>query len=240
MRFACERKAVAAAVLAFYMTIYLLNALLGPPPFSRMFYALALVYGTGFFGLVAGWFWARWYALGVGFSGAGMAALAGWQVGLEPLVLVLGGTHLVSVLVLVGQGPASLFDGRKDWRARWRMDDDGATRLGKSITRAGASLPYLIIAGLAPKPDASAVFALLFGALGLWAVTRMKTWGLVALAASAVLSALSLSGEAVSVSVACVPLATGAASLLGAVCGLSAVLPFAPALASGLARTWRR
>lgn len=246
MRFACERKAVAAAVLAFYTTLYLLNGLLGPPSLAMMFFALALVYGTGFFGLVAGWFWARWYSLGLGFSGTGMAALVGWQVGLEPLVLVLGGTHLASVLALLGEGPTSLFDGRKDWRARWRMDDDGVNRLGKSITRASASLPYLIMAGLAPKQGLAAVFTLLLGVTGLWAVARLKTCGFLALAAAAVLAAGAagaIPALAPPVGMACLQVSIAWANALGALLCAAAVLPFARDLARAVietGRTWRR
>ncbi|MBI4510089.1 MAG: hypothetical protein HY698_10680 [Deltaproteobacteria bacterium] len=192
-----ERKACAAVVLSFFGSLFLLNAILGPDPPAPMFGALALAYLAGFFGLVAGWFWSRWYCLGLGVSGLIMAAMMAWQVGAEPFVLIWGGAHLVVALSLVGKGPASLFDGRKDWRERYRMDENGANRLGKSIMRAGASIPYLILGGLAPREDGLVLplVALLIGAAGLWAVVRLRTWGLVAMAAAAITASFAALGS---------------------------------------------
>lgn len=190
MRFVGERKACAAAVLAFFATLFLLNGLLGPPAFAPMLLALATSYLIGFFGLVSGWFWARWFSMGLGFSGLILAALLGWQIGLDTIVWIYGGSHLAVVLSLLGQGPAASFDGRKDWREKYKMDDNAANRLGKSVINAGASLPYLILAGLAPKQGMAAALgflALAAGVLGLRALVKLRTWGVLALAASAAL-----------------------------------------------------
>lgn len=197
MRFVGERKACAAAILAFFATLFLLNGLLGMPALMPMFLALGATYLTAFFGLVAGWFWARWFAMGLAFSGLVMAAIMGWQVGLETVVLIWGGTHLAALLALMGEGPATGFDARKDWRDRYRMDDNAANRLGKSIMRAGASLPYLILAGLAPKQGmafALGLAAVVLGVVGLRALVQLRTWGVLALAAAAVLSAANVTG----------------------------------------------
>jgi hypothetical protein len=191
MRFVGERKACAAAVLAFFATLFLLNGLAGIPAFAPMFLALAASYLIGFFGLVAGWFWARWFAMGLGFSGLILGALLGFQVGFdEPVVWIWGGSHGVVVLTLLGQALASAFDGRKDWREKYKMDDNAANRLGKSIINAGASLPYLILAGLAPKQGMAAALgfaALAAGVLGLRALVKLRTWGVLALVAAAAL-----------------------------------------------------
>jgi hypothetical protein len=64
-----ERRAIAAAILAFYVFVFLVLAMLLPAEWERTFMALGLVYGAGFFALVAGYFWARWYAIGLGMSG---------------------------------------------------------------------------------------------------------------------------------------------------------------------------
>jgi len=98
-----------------------------------------------------------------------------------------GAAHVVLCLALAGTGAAASFDGRRDWRERFRLDDNGVNRLGKAVTRAGASLPYLILAGLAPREGASLVLgaiALVAGVAGLRAIIRMRTWGLFALAAA--------------------------------------------------------
>ncbi len=235
MRFVGERKALAAMVLAFYGLLYLLNGLLGPPPFMAMFLGLSLCYLTGFFGLVAGYFWARWFTLGLAFSGLGVAGLMLWQIGLDPVVIFWGVTHGVVALSLLGDGPASAFDGRADWRERWKMDESSAQRLGKSITRAGASLPYLIVAGLAPRQDSLALVALLVGVAGIWALLRMRAWSVFALATSAVLALVG------SVQVAPFAVLGVYAPLLGAdlVAGillLLAAAPFAPAVVRYLRR----
>ena len=199
MRFVGERKALAALVLAVFGLLFLLNGLLGPAQFQAMFLCLAGVYFLGFFGVVAGYFWARWYSLGIGISGVAMAVIGWWQIGAEPVLLFWGAAHAVVSLVLIGKGPTAAFDGRKDWRERYRMDDDAANRLGKAIMRAGASLPYLIAAGLAPKQSLG--LALLgFGVVALGVVAlvglfRLRVWGVLAVAATAALAAGTLGQE---------------------------------------------
>ena len=199
MRFVGERKALAALVLAVFALLFLLNGLLGPAPLQAMFLCLGGVYVLAFFGLVAGYFWARWYALGIGLSGVAMALIGFWQIGAEPVLMFWGGAHAVIALVLIGKGPTAAFDGRKDWRERYRMDDDAANRLGKAIMRAGASLPYLIAAGLAPKQSLGlALWGFGVVALGVLAVVglfRLRVWGVLALAATAALAVATLGQE---------------------------------------------
>src|SRR5262245_10900544 len=184
MRFVGERKALAALVLAFWGLLFTMNGLLGPPQLQAMFLCLAGVYFLGFFGVVAGYFWARWYALGLGLSGVAMAVILWWQVGLDPVVVIWGGGHLLVSLMLLGRGPTAAFDGRKDWRERYRMDENAANRLGKAIMRAGASLPYLIMAGLAPKQGlGAALLGFTAVALGVAAVVglfRLRAWSILA------------------------------------------------------------
>jgi hypothetical protein len=193
MRFVGERRALAAAAMAFFTLNFIGGALSPgiPAPLKPIFLALGAAYLAAFVGLVAGWFWARWYTLGLSFSGLVLAALMAREVGItEPLVLIFGGSHLATGLALLGPASAAFYDGRRDWREKWSLDDNGVNRLGKAVMRAGASLPYLIIAGLAPKPGAAMVVgvaAVALGALGLRALIRMRTWGLFALGGAAAL-----------------------------------------------------
>jgi hypothetical protein len=192
-----ERRALAAALLAFYGLFYMVVALNPPMPgWAATFGALALVYGAGFFALVAGYFWARWYAIGLGISGLITAIFSIVQVGMEPVLLFYGATHAGVSLFLWGGGMALTFDGRKEWRERFHLDENSTHKLGKSIIRLGISLPYIVLYALAPKEGAGeALFSALAGGLlltGVIATLRMRTWGVAALAGGALALCASL------------------------------------------------
>jgi hypothetical protein len=182
-----ERTALAAAVLAFYMSIFFLAALQPPPGWGPCFGVLAGLYASGFVGLVSGYFWARWFAIGLGISGLISGAVSMWQIGLEPVLMFYGGSHGAASLILWGDSVARRFDGRAEWRERFHLDESATHRLGKSIIRVGVSLPYIVMYALAPR-ESSWAGPVLAGALcgfGAWALLRMRSWGLVALAGGA-------------------------------------------------------
>lgn len=188
-RFVGERRAVAAAVLAFWSFVYLLLMFNPPPGWERAMAAMAAVYGIGFFGVVAGYFWARWYAIGVGLQGVITTAVSLWQLGPEPVFLFVGGTHAMISLSLWGDGVARVFDGREEWRARFHLDEYAVHRLGRAVIRIGISLPFILLYALAPRAGGMglddalvAVAALGLAGAGTWAMFRMRTWGLLALA----------------------------------------------------------
>lgn len=219
-----ERRAIAAAVLSFYGFIYLLLGFSAPAEWSPALTAIAGLYGVAFFGVVAGWFWGRWYAQGIGYWGLVSGVLGMWQIGPEPVLVFLAATHAVLALLLSGDAMAAGFDGRADWRTRFHLDDLGVTRLGKSVVRAAMSLPMLLMWALAPTPgpgslegQVTALVPLALGAAGVWALLRMRTWGVLALGGSAIV----LVGQATSHGTSVAPLAIGAAALLTA-----AVVPF--------------
>lgn len=248
MRLIGERRALASLGLVLFGVLYLLNAFLAPGPLVPLFSGLAILYLVGFFGVVAGWFWARWYAMGLGQSGVTMAALMAWQMGgIEPVVLIWGGIHTLVVLALFGQGPRTAFEGRQEWRARFRMDEDAVDKLGKTVNRAAISLPYLVMAGLAPKQSGlGLVFglaALALGALGLRGLVRLRTLGLVGVGAAglvALCAALWSPTAAVAVTGGFWGLtlpSPGVAAALAAVFALAAPLALARPMARALART---
>ncbi|MCA9674975.1 MAG: hypothetical protein H6709_23715 [Kofleriaceae bacterium] len=190
MKLVGERRAIAAAVLVFYAFAYFLVSLQAPAGWERAFGAMGGVYALGFFGLVAGYFWARWYAIGVGLSGLISAAVSMWQMGPEPVLIFVGATHAAIALSLWGNGVASLFDGQEAWRARFHMDENAVHRLGKAVIRIGISLPYVLLYALAPKAAGGsdaliAVTVLGLAGAGTWALLRLRTWGLVALTGAA-------------------------------------------------------
>ena len=192
MKFVGERRALAAVTFAFYFLVYLIVALQGiAGELSPAFYALAGVYGLAFFSLVAGYFWARWFAVGVGLYGVITSAAGLWQLGAEPVLLFVGGTHLAAVVMLWGSSMSETYDGQTAWREKLHMDESAVQRLGRSVIPAGVSLPLVLIYALAPKPG-GATLALSFGALalvafGLRAVVRARTWGVFALGAAGAL-----------------------------------------------------
>jgi hypothetical protein len=193
MKLVGERRALAAAILIFYAGLYLLAAVSGalPPEYTTAFAAVGAVYAVAFFALVAGYFWARWFAIGVALSGVISGAVSIWQMGPEEVLLFFAGTHLAAVVFLWGEAMAQPFDGQEAWRQRFHIDENARHRLGKAIIRAGVSLPYVILYALAPKPGsaivetivATAAAALAFG--GLWGLIKMRTWGVAALTLAA-------------------------------------------------------
>lgn len=228
-----ERRAIAAALLAFYAFIYMLVALAPPPGWAMAFSAMALVYGAGFFGLVAGYFWARWYAIGLGMSGLITAVFSIVQIGMEPVLLFYGVTHGGVSLFLWGGGMSLAFDGRKEWRERFHLDESSTHKLGKSVIRLGISLPYIVLYALAPKDGAGeALFAALAGGLvltGIVAFFRMRTWGVAALVGGAAALSASLLTSAFGIA----PFGNGyavnltAAGAAGVLLVVAAIAPFA-------------
>jgi hypothetical protein len=192
MKLVGERRALASAVMAFFFLFYTVIAYSQVlPDFTKAFVAIAGVYGLAFFALVAGYFWARWYAVGVGLYGVITAAVGIWQIGAEPVLLFVGGTHLAATMMLWGSAMSLPYDGQTAWREKFHMDDNAVQRLGRSVIRAGVSLPFVLLYALAPKPDAAStlasIVALLLTGLGIRALVQMKTWGVLALGAAGVM-----------------------------------------------------
>lgn len=186
------RRAIAALGLSLFLFFYLLVALNAPPGLGTALGALAACYGVAFMAVTAEWFWGRWFAMGLGWSGVMMAIVALTQLGWTPVLAIFGGIHGLVVLVLMGPKMAERFDLQPAWRERYGMDEFGVARLRKTVTRASASLPSVIFYLLAPKPDGQAVFAAstfaagLLALAGLVGVIRLRAWGLLAIAGSIV------------------------------------------------------
>jgi hypothetical protein len=226
MKLVGERRALAAIVMAFYFLVYGVMALQQvQPEFTKAFVAIAGVYGLAFFALVAGYFWARWYTVGVGLYGVITAAVGMWQIGAEPVLVFVGGTHLAATMMLWGSAMSGPYDGRTEWRQKFHMDEHAVQRLGRSVIRAGVSLPFILLYAFAPKPGAAetviSLAAVVLATFGMRGLVQLKTWGVLAIgAAGAMLLALA-GGEAVS---------HGALALQPAVMGallLGVMAPFA-------------
>jgi hypothetical protein len=238
MGFEKPRVAVALLPLSLFSFLYLLSALLGDPAFTLALIGISLCYLTAFIALASEWFWARWFASGLGWSGAMISIAAMSQIGWNPALAILGGLHALIIVMLMGQKMAARYDMQPGWRERFGMDEFGVIRLRKAVTRASAALPSLIVWALGPgqpQPDLLVAGAATLALVGLAGLLRLRTWGLLALAGASGLvlaapTALPVSHsvlgwpDALGMSLAS-PGTSGALSLLLA----AAVLPFAGA-----------
>ena len=183
------RRALAALGLSLFVSLYLLLALIGGEDSRLRAWRWQLCYGVAFVGVVAEWFWARWFASGLAWSGLMIAGASLVMIGWSPVLAIFGGVHGLVVLALMGKKMAARYDLQEAWRERYRMDEFGVARLQKTVTRAAASLPSMIFWALGPREDGMAmvagVAAVLLAAAGLRGLVRVRTWGVVALAAAA-------------------------------------------------------
>jgi hypothetical protein len=245
------RRAVAALVLSLFVSLYLMVALNAPPGWGPAIGGLAGCYLIAFLGVAAEWFWGRWFAAGLGWSGVMVAVASLVMMGWTPVLAIYGGLHAIVVVMLMGRKMVARYDMQEAWRQRYGMDEFGVARLRKTVTRAAASLPSLILWALGPKDPgqgmllagASIVTALLAVA-GLRGVIRMRSWGLLAMAASSLL--LITVGDATAAALAPLytpswfgglgllanlPNAVGVGPALSALLLAAALIPFAgPAL----------
>jgi hypothetical protein len=193
-----ERRALALLPLCGFGLLYLILAANAQPGWGPAFVALSLAYLTSFFALAAGWFWARWFASGLGWSGFMVGVMALVMFGWIPPLAIYTGLHALIVAALLGPKMATRYELRPGWRERFAMDEFGVARLGKAVTRGASALPTLILWALAPREESlgmvgvgdGQVFALVLGlgllVLGLVGLVRLRGYGIVALAGAAI------------------------------------------------------
>ena len=207
-----ERRALSLLCLSLLMAFYLfigLTALSQTPEIAPYMLAMVTVYGVAFFAIGAEWFWARWFAMGVAWSGVleaafGVLSILRMRADLPPELLklllvffaILGALHGLAGAALLGPRVAERYDARLDWRQRFRLDDQGALKLRRAVTRAATSLPMIIALALAPRQQQSLAIEAALGLtlVGLVAILRGRGAGLLALpvAAAALLGAAAL------------------------------------------------
>jgi len=97
---------------------------------------------------------------------------------------IYGGLHTLVVVALAGKKMAAHYDQQEHWRQRYAMDEFGVARLRKTVTRAAASLPSLILWALGPKEGqggmllaAASIATLLSAAAGLRGLVQLRSWG---------------------------------------------------------------
>jgi hypothetical protein len=192
-----ERAAVALLPLGFFASLYTVVTVTVPGEWKPAFGGLALCYLTAFLAIAAQWFWGRWFASGLGWSGfmVGLASLVHPDIGWNPLLVAFTVMHAVVIAALIGSRMAARYELQPAWRERFSMDEYGVARLGKAVTRASASLPTLILWALAPRPgqglQVAGAVAFLVGAIGVAGMLRLRTWGALAVAAAGVVVAVA-------------------------------------------------
>src|SRR5258708_12515681 len=144
------RRALAALCLSLFLALYLLVSLNAPEGWGPAFLTLAACYLVAFMGVTAEWFWGRWFAAGLGWSGVMVAAVSFAIVGWAPQLAIYGGLHALVVLALTGKKMVGRYDLQAAWRERFHMDEYGVARLPKTVTPAPPSLPPLTL--YAPRP----------------------------------------------------------------------------------------
>ena len=149
--FTGERRALALLPLCLFGLLYLVLSVNAEPGWGPALLGLSLSYMIAFFAVAAGWFWARWFASGLGWSGFMVGLMALTMFGWHPTLGIYAGLHALVVLLLRGGKMAALYELRPEWRARFAMDEFGVARLGKAVTRGAGALPTLILWALAPR-----------------------------------------------------------------------------------------
>lgn len=192
------RRALALLPLGFFTTVYMLVALSAPPGWGPALFGLGVCYLVGFMALGAEWFWGRWYASGLGWSGLMVGVYALVSIGWVPQLVIYAVLHALTVVCLMGPRMGTLYENRAGWRERYGLDDYGVGKLGKAVTRAAGSLPAIVLWVLQPRDGQGAgnsalwtivaVIAALLAVSGLFEILKLRTLGVLALAAAAVLA----------------------------------------------------
>lgn len=181
------RRAISLLLLSLFFWNFVLTAFLGPDDVFACFAGLSIVYGLAFVGVAAEWFWARWFAIGIGNFGS-LTLLSLLQAGMEETILVFGVSHLIISLFLGGEGMAARYEHSEATSERWNFQEESLVLMRRAIKSAGMSLPLLILYTLAPAPEALHLTALAAGALGVFGLLRGRTWGLLAMAAAGLIA----------------------------------------------------
>lgn len=181
------RRAISLLLLSLFFWNFVLTALLGPDELFACFTGLSIVYGLAFLGVAAEWFWARWFAIGIGNFGA-LSLLSLLQAGPEPTILVFGISHLVISLFLGGEGMAARYEHSETTAERWNFQEESLVLMRRAIKSAGMSLPLLILYTLAPAPEPEHLLALGAGVAGVIGLLRGRTWGLLAMGGAGLLA----------------------------------------------------
>ncbi len=197
--FVGERRALALAALGFFGTMFVMLTLAmrsEMPEWVPAFAALATIYVVAFVAVAAEWFWGRWFAIGIGYSGLSTAAMAVFSLrDLPPPLVIYGVSHGLIAACLLGEKMVARYEAKPEWRARFGLNEEAVLRLRKSVIRAASSLPTLVLFALSPRQSGEmailATVALAVGAIGVAGLVRLRTAGVFALGGAAIVTAMA-------------------------------------------------
>jgi len=183
---------VALLALSFFCVVYSLLALSPPPGWRPVFVALAGCYVIAFLAVACRWFWGRWVASGLAWSGTMLGLVSLVMLGWQPALAVYGGLHALVLAMLAGGRMAARYELQSAWRERFAIDEFGAARLRRYVMRASAALPSLIVWALGPRQGQGgwmlASVAALLALGGLAGTLSMRTWGILATAVAGIVA----------------------------------------------------
>ncbi len=184
------RRAIALLFLGFYVTQFAMTAWLGPHELYAAFLGLTLCYTLAFIGVAAEWFWARWFAIGVGNFGS-LLLIVLLQQGMEPIIAFFAFSHLAISLLLAGEGMAARYEYSEAATERWNLQEESLTLMRRAVKSAGSTIPILILYTLGPSPEPEFMHwaALGLGVTGLYGLLRGRTWGVLSLGAAGTIAA---------------------------------------------------
>jgi hypothetical protein len=184
-----ERVAVSLLCLSSFVVLYASAVFSAPAGWRPAFTALALCYGLAFFALASQWFWARWFASGLAWSGTTLGLVSLVMLGWHPILALYGGLHGLVLGMLSGPHMVARFEMQAPWRERYTMDEFAVARLGRVVTRTSVAMPSLILWALAPREGQGlwliTGLAMACGMAGLSGILRLRTWGVFGLGVSA-------------------------------------------------------
>lgn len=182
------RRAIVLLIIAFFALQLGMTALLGPEELTAAMTGLTACYLLAFFGVAAEWFWARWFAIGLGNFGS-LMLLVLFKTGFEPIFAFIGGAHLLIMVLLSGEGMAAHYEYSPRAQERYNFEEESLATLRRAVKSAGSTLPILILYGLAPGEESLVQLgALALGTLGVFGLLAQRTWSLFMLAGGGLLA----------------------------------------------------
>ncbi|MEM9193261.1 MAG: hypothetical protein AAGF12_29065 [Myxococcota bacterium] len=147
--------------------------------------ALTLIYGVGVVALAARFYWARWFARGLGWWGVMSGCLLMYvSGGVTRELLSFTIAHGIVLALLNSKSVIQAYDGQEAWRKE--LDEKMQRRMANLFTNLGTALPYIAFYALIPRGSGAAEIVGL-GLLGaaLFGLARGKSWGLLGVGVTA-------------------------------------------------------